>query len=532
MLQSKIYWKRLTNIVQLVSWIMLPLIIAACSGLAGEPEIVATVGAPQADATSQYLSVNDPDALGEYIFQRNCASCHGATGRGDGEVAVSNDIEVPDFTDPTTVNEVPYADWVTTIRYGRLESMMPPWENALTEEEIQAVAEYTYTLHERAIPIVEAEETTTPETTVEPELEEAIGTVYGTIINGTSGGDIPEQVSVALHVLDAEMAEIAFETQVVNSDGAYEFENVPVRLDYFYLITAIYNEAVFYSEQIVGTPSNPTLHLPVTVYEITNDPSVVEIEMLVTRIITDADELIFQQLINFRNTSDRIYRTERQFDPFAYESVHIVLPEDVTVLNGSELAPRFLLAEDGRTMVDTQPVLPGNDHLVEVVYAKPYSLIEDTLSIEFPVEYDMVQPVEFLVQPAGFHLESSQFEGRGVQQYSTGLYESYLGDALQAGDTLSYSVLPGSTFHPPTTTSSTKPIALAMAAAGLGFFTLAGVIYFRGMRTKSLDKGTILEEIAQLEQQYNAGEIPEADYEQQRASLKKQLTNLMERDEQ
>lgn len=519
-----------TSAMNVAFWIVLALSITACGGLAGEPAIVSTVGAPQADATSQYLSNTEPDALGEYIYQQNCTSCHGSEGRGDGTVAIESGLDVPDFTNPATANEVPYSEWVNTIRYGRLESVMPPWENALTEEEIQAVAEYTYTLDERAVPIAAAEETESPEETTEA-VTESIGTVYGTIINGTAGRTLPQQISVALHVLDTEMAEIAFDTQIVGSDGGYEFENVTIRSDYVYLITAIHNDAVFYSEQILGTPVNPTLHLPVTVYEVTNDPSVIEIELLVTRIITDGDELIFQQLINFRNTSDRMYRTERQFDSFAYESVHIILPEDVNVLNGAELAPRFLLAEDGRTMVDTLPVLPGNDHLVEVVYARPYSLIEDTLTIEFPVEYNMVQPVEFLVQPGGFHLESQQFEGRGIQQYSTGVYENYLGDALVAGETLAYRVLPGSTFHQSTTNSiSSRSIALAMAAVGVGFFGLAGVIYFRGMRGKPADKDAILAQIVQLDQQYQDGEIAQGEYQRERAALKSKLSRFLEQD--
>jgi mono/diheme cytochrome c family protein len=35
---------------------------------------------------------------GEQLYQRFCASCHGAAGRGDGPVAASFKIEVPDLT--------------------------------------------------------------------------------------------------------------------------------------------------------------------------------------------------------------------------------------------------------------------------------------------------------------------------------------------------------------------------------------------------------------------------------------------------
>lgn len=72
-------------------------------------------------------------SLGQSIYEDNCARCHGPDGEGgvgpqlgDGAVAES----YPDIEDQLVV-----------LREGR--NGMPAWEDSLTPEEIQAVAEYT-----------------------------------------------------------------------------------------------------------------------------------------------------------------------------------------------------------------------------------------------------------------------------------------------------------------------------------------------------------------------------------------------------
>lgn len=462
---------------------ILSLFVSACGGLSEEPEIVRTIApAPTSDPTAEHLAASDPEALGEHLFQEHCTACHGNYGQGDGPIVFEAGLDIPDFTDPATTADQSFEQWTNTIRFGRLDSMMPPWENAFTEEEIQAVAQYTYTLHERAAEIAEV----TPESTeaVAEAPEEAVGLVYGSLTNGTASGTLPEQLSIGLHVLDSDMQEIAFETQLVPRDNPnFQFDEVTVRADLTYMVTAIYNDTVFYSDVMFGTPANPALHLPVTVYDVTNDPSAVTIDLFLTRVIQDGDEMIFQQLINFKNTSDRMYRADNQLDSFTYESVLITLPEGAKLLNTIELIPRFLMAEDQRTIVDTQPVLPNSEHTVEIVYALPYSLEQGRVSVEFPIHYNMTNQVELLVQP-GFQASSDQLESLGMQQFSTGLYESYLGSEMSADTTLQYNIAPGSSFHSQQA-AERQSQQVAMAAGGVGFLLLSAVIYWRGMRGKN-----------------------------------------------
>ena len=68
--------------------------LGACTGLGGEPEIVATAPQPDPDAT---VAVDwQPDiSSGARIFQEHCTECHGVSGDGLGELVKSGSVERP-----------------------------------------------------------------------------------------------------------------------------------------------------------------------------------------------------------------------------------------------------------------------------------------------------------------------------------------------------------------------------------------------------------------------------------------------------
>ncbi|MDQ7033893.1 MAG: cytochrome c [Anaerolineae bacterium] len=261
--------------------------------------------APQ--PTRAAIVVANPEDLGEAVFAQRCTACHGDSGRGDGATARDAGITPPDFTLRETTAAQSLLQWTNTIRYGRIDNLMPPWQNSLSDEEIQAVAAYTFTLWQTA------PEDSTPENSVEaPPISEAMGVVYGEVVVGSAGATVPDVISVALHTLDGEMNEVGFEMQILEGDIDYQFDDILIRSDYTYLLTAIQDDVVFYSETTFGTPQNPAIELPIFIYEVTNDPAVIEIDLLVMRLIPDNEEIIVQQVVNFINTSDYVYRGSSQ----------------------------------------------------------------------------------------------------------------------------------------------------------------------------------------------------------------------------
>ncbi|MBZ0287144.1 MAG: c-type cytochrome, partial [Anaerolineae bacterium] len=133
-------------------WMVLSIVmifLAGCAGLAGEPAIVVTFP-PQPTAAPQTIRLPQtaPDvALGAQLYAENCTRCHGLTGQGDGEMVQSGQVtDVPDFTTPQTAQDASPVAWFEIVTNGRLEKLMPPWNEKLSEAQRWAVTMYVYTL--------------------------------------------------------------------------------------------------------------------------------------------------------------------------------------------------------------------------------------------------------------------------------------------------------------------------------------------------------------------------------------------------
>jgi mono/diheme cytochrome c family protein len=85
-------------------------------------------------------------AGGQQLWAENCQPCHGLTGRGDGPTAEAIPDPLPNFADPETARQfVPAANF-DVIKNGRMDKMMPPWGERLTDEEMWNAASYVWRL--------------------------------------------------------------------------------------------------------------------------------------------------------------------------------------------------------------------------------------------------------------------------------------------------------------------------------------------------------------------------------------------------
>ena len=78
------------------------------------------------------LVAAQPD--GATIFKRNCVMCHGPDGKG---VAT---FKTPDFTDPKVQASLTDEQILETIKNGKKGTVMPPWRDKLSDQDIKAVA--------------------------------------------------------------------------------------------------------------------------------------------------------------------------------------------------------------------------------------------------------------------------------------------------------------------------------------------------------------------------------------------------------
>ncbi len=97
-------------------------------------------------------AVTVPDAppgafLGSAIYAENCAPCHGSTGNGDGPVAAELPSPATKFADATAIWDLSPAEMFHVTKFGRIEKLMPPWQNQLSDTEIWQAVYYAWSLH-------------------------------------------------------------------------------------------------------------------------------------------------------------------------------------------------------------------------------------------------------------------------------------------------------------------------------------------------------------------------------------------------
>jgi mono/diheme cytochrome c family protein len=103
---------------------------------------------PAYDPADVTVPAQPPAApLGEEIYLQNCAPCHGPEGAGDGPVA--GDLPDPPtrFADAESIRDRSPAELFHVTKFGRVEKLMPPWRNQLTDQQIWQAVFYAWSLH-------------------------------------------------------------------------------------------------------------------------------------------------------------------------------------------------------------------------------------------------------------------------------------------------------------------------------------------------------------------------------------------------
>ncbi|MEZ4637488.1 MAG: c-type cytochrome [Caldilineaceae bacterium] len=103
---------------------------------------------PPFDLNNVTVPTQPPMALlGEGLYAENCAPCHGAEGNGDGEATAQMPVVPTAFSDPTAVWELSPAEFFHTTKFGRIEQMMPPWQERMTDDQTWQAVYYAWDLH-------------------------------------------------------------------------------------------------------------------------------------------------------------------------------------------------------------------------------------------------------------------------------------------------------------------------------------------------------------------------------------------------
>lgn len=535
---------RLGRVSALLGFMLLMLILSSCGGLAGEPVVVSTLRpAPTKIATSSapfdrsQISI----AQGQAIFIERCSACHGIGGRGDGELVKNGQLtNVADLTDPVLHEGKTLEQYYEVITYGRIEKMMPPWENALTEVERWSVAQYAFNLignadstEELPVSTEEAQAESTASVVVPPAESTAIpvqtGTVTGSITNGTAGASVPKDTKVALHVMDLNGNIIDY-PEIVATDGTYRFSDIELSPEKQYIMTAVYQDILFIGQPVSGNGES-TLDVPITVYETTDDVSILSVDLLLNQALPlDETSVAVTIIASFRNTSDRVFVTNTPANETTKASVSLRVPEGASYI-GSNQEGRFVLSQDGKYLLDTAPVIPNMQHVVQATFAVPYL---EGATVSYTLDYPLVNDVELILPPDTFTVESTQFVSQGEFNFTSGTYVDYLAPAPALGEPIRFTLktTPMPSVGASTSDDGRGTLAIVLVGAGVLLLGTATGLYLRERRQGNREPLTteqLIAQIAELDKAHDEKTMSQSAYQKQRATLKAQLAELMKK---
>ncbi len=359
-----------------------------------------------------------------------------------------------------------------------------------------------------------------------PVLAAEDGVIEGLVVNGTEGGSssvADQDITLKTYLDNAEVASTPTET---DADGYFIFDGLETELGYSYQITLAFQGADYYSEWLSFAEGETTKSTEVVVYDSTTSGEAIKVNMSLTIIRTELDNLWVTEHYLFVNEADLTYIGSRVATAEGdKETLRFSLPEGATELEYTYGLMECCTYDSEEGFVDTMPVLPG-DKLVTYSYKLDYSSGAYTFSQGM---YYPTAAYSLLVEGESTKVASDRLTAEGLMEYEGSLFNHLSGANLAPGDILDIrlSGLPQATNQ-----ASIMWVVLAVVILGAA----SGFIYLkRKGRLQPVSheddfaqrRQRLLVELAQLDDDFEAGKIQEESYHRLRSAKKTQLVELV-----
>ena len=366
-------------------------------------------------------------------------------------------------------------------------------------------------------------------------------TVQGQVVNGTQGATVAPGLPVFLHAFEEGTGSVSSLETTTDDSGGFIFEDVAATGDLGYAVTTEY-AGMRYSTLIGPEDLAGTVEL--LVYETTRDVSVIEVEhqaFIITSVDEREQQIQAAEFVSLTNVSDRTLLPDlSNVGPGQFSFLRFSLPPGVSDFDiqsdlvGGEVIPV------GTGFALTSPVTPG-EHNLSFSFKFPYQGGTFSYQQNLPQGAKLYQ---VLIPQRLSGIQVSQLKPVSPLDVEGSVYQVWEGQDFTTGQGLtvelvnlpqpgrlarSLDLITGESFW-----HIAIPTALGMALALVLLYALvrsprAADIAVPVVRTPHANGGpdprqALIRAIAALDEEFQQGQVPEAEYQSRRARLKEQIS--------
>lgn len=492
------------------------------------------------DLVAAIYSLGTSQALfeeGEALYEASCLECHGAEGAGaEGEMELGDQ-----------------SYWMTRSNEDVAQAMSEVAEHealALEAEALRTAVNYARTFSYAY---------TNPLAAFEPI---AAAVISGTVTNESRGEPVQEGTPATLSAFTSDFQPSLTMTTTLDAQGQYSFDLTMTPPDLVYVVTVQLDGISYGSDFGRLQREDPSLTLDIPVYDHSTDPSTVAIDQLHI-IVQFGDGLVqVSELYQFSQNAPVVF--VGQSGQASEGTVRVAVPSranEPTFDRSFGGMESFFPAENvipvAGGWADTVPLRPGTSSLNLLVrYTMPY---DGELEISHPVHYP-VGNVNLVAPDAGVAVSGANWQQEESQNMGeAGVFLSLTQTDVAAGQEVRFALqgTPRETIAPEAGVSLRNPSSelligggVLLLAMALGAFTLyqwrqrdeeedawddeadalieeASVADEEGALAQR--RQALLARIAALDDAFEAGELSQSAYDEQRAALKEALLAIWDR---
>ncbi len=358
-----------------------------------------------------------------------------------------------------------------------------------------------------------------------PVMAAGEGVISGQLVNKTANGSPVNAVEVTLITYFNGEVKPDEKKVTTNAAGKFEFKDLSTDNGTTYTVGAIFQEASYTSAEIALTATSLSQAVELDVYDSTTSDEKIQVSNGHMVVYVDQGDFEILEIWRFSNTGDKAFIGTQ--GKTAKGTLYFNLPSGATALSPG---PGSAIETSGNGAISTVAVPPGVTD-VNFSYLIPYQ--ESSLTLLRKTDY-AIASFSLLVQDAGVKVTSTRLTPGNPQMINGENFLYFTAGNLARGIDLDASF---SGVVKPSAASAETFLLWPWLLAGVGVLGLVVAIAYPRLKKQYIatdrptpkDEDELVEELARLDDAFEAGTIGEKEYCSQRAQLKADLMELYAR---